>query len=41
MNILISSVMLRLRDNQRDRIREYSPEEHILDSRLGRKGTCA
>ncbi|WHZ23100.1 MAG: hypothetical protein OJF47_002212 [Nitrospira sp.] len=29
--------MLRLRDNQWERIREHSPEEHVPDSRPGRK----
>lgn len=29
--------MLRLRDDQRDRIRGHFPEEHILGNRPGRK----
>lgn len=34
---LLSPVMLRLRDEQWERIREHFPEEHIPDSRPGRK----
>ena len=35
--VRISACMLRLRDDQWERIREHFPEEHIPESRPGRK----
>lgn len=37
MPIRITAVMLRLRDDQWERIRDHVPEEHTPDNRSGRK----